>query len=266
MGSKMALPKRSARTFWTVSLPSSGRCGRSGPLRTRACNAASRTRALARSRPKGFSTTIRANVPPVAGEVAAVLGEGVRHVAEHRRDRGQVVDAVAARAELGVGFGQHLLQLVEGRLLGVLARHVPEPADGLLPLGTGVRGGVEGRLAELLVAPLGAGHAHDGEALGERPMLGQRGDGRQELARRQVTGCAEHHQRERRRRLHRIQRVGDLLDGLVVVDVDALDHRGGVGCHEDCLSVSGPALPAAGSVTTACPPNWLRRAAVSRLE
>ena len=56
-----------------------------------------------------------------------MLGEGAGHGAEHRRDGGQVVHAVAGGAQIGVGVGEHLLELVEGGLLGVFPRHVAEP-------------------------------------------------------------------------------------------------------------------------------------------
>ena len=83
---------------------------------------------------------------------------------------------------LASASSEHLLQLVEGRLLGVLARHVAEAADDLLPFRPGVGRRVEGGLAELLVGPLGAGHPDHREAVRERFVLGQRGDGGQELA------------------------------------------------------------------------------------
>ncbi len=154
----------------------------------------------------------RAQVAPVgllhhqAGEaapgprlVAAVVGHGLRHQAEHRRDGGQVEEAVAGGAVLPVGVGQLGAQGVERVGVGVLARHVGEAVDHGVPPGAGVGGGLVDGGPELVVRPLGAGHAHHGEAVVERPPVGQLGQGGEDLPGGEVARRAEDDEGDGRR-------------------------------------------------------------------
>ena len=143
-----------------------------------------------------------------------------------------------------VGLGQQLLQPVEGLGGGVLAGHVAEPLDQLAPLRSpGVGHVLQGRLAELLVGPLGAGHPDHREVLGQPAAVGQVGQRREDLARGQVSGGPEDDQGQRRRALRRGQPP--------------------VTYSSTGVSVSMPCCPL--SRVTAWPPNWLRMAATSLL-
>ena len=110
-----------------------------------------------------------------------MLAEGLGHQTEDARDGGQVVDAVPAGLVDLVGLVEDDLQLGEGVRMVVLARHVVEPLGELFPLGPAVRGGCGDLLSELVVAPLGAGHAGQREPCVEHTVVGEAGERRQDL-------------------------------------------------------------------------------------
>ncbi len=100
-------------------------------------------------------------------------GQGGGHQAEHVRNGGEVVEAVAVRAVDPVGFVEVGLQLIERIGMVVLTGDVLEPFGDCLPLGPTVRGSLGHVGPELLVGPLGPGDADDGEPVVEHPPVGQ---------------------------------------------------------------------------------------------
>ena len=167
-------------------------------------------------------------VQPVAGKAAGDL-------AEERRDGREVEDPVAGCASACywlIEFGKDLGDLLERRVIVVVAAHVAEALDELGPSRLRVGHRREAVLAKLVLGPLAPGDTDENKAIRQRPVARQRRQRGQELARGQVAGRAEHHERQRRR-------LG-------------LSPLGG---HQEALSLAR---------TTACPPNWLRKAASSR--
>ena len=168
------------------------------------------SRALARSWPNGFSITTRRHGRWPSGPSAGVGQAGPlelrHHVGEElRRDR-QVEGVVAAGAALGVELRHGLGEPVEGVVVGELAGHEPDPLGQLLPDGVAERGPrvlldrVVGDLREVLVLPVPAGEADQGEARRQQPAVGQVVDGRHQLLAGQVAGDAEQDQHARARR------------------------------------------------------------------
>ena len=101
--------------------------------------------ALARSRPKGFSTTSRAKAPSVAGLVAAVLGQRARPRAETSRDGGQVVERGCRRCRgLASASARTSFSWSKVWVRGVLAGHVAEPLHEL----ASIRAPASGRAVE----------------------------------------------------------------------------------------------------------------------
>ena len=164
-----------------------------------------------------------------------MAGEAAGDLPEQGRDGGEVEEPVArgpATCVRSIELGKDRGDLGKGRVIVVVAAHVPEAPHELAPGGLGVGDGLEAVIAELVVRPLGPGDADEHEAVGQRPVAGQRRQCRKQLARGQIARRAEHHERERR--------------GLCLGPLRG--HEGGF----------SPAR------TTAWPPNWFRKAASNR--
>ncbi len=183
--------------------------------------------------------------------LVAVQARGLDLLDDHReelRRRRQVVRAVERLPGLLVELVQDLRELgVAVRVVEVRrdVLHVPEQAAEHLvvrrpPRVLADRGAA--LLAEVVVPLLAAGDADQLEALGQRALVGEVVERGQELAVRQVARRAEDDERGRRDR-----QALEALDERVLLLLLGDGHR-----H---------ALVAR---STACPPNWLRRAASTR--
>ena len=160
-----------------------------------------------------------------------------------RRDR-EVVDAVSLRAQVRVERRERVAQLVLGLVVGEVERHVVHAFGEPLPrfVFERVARVILDRLLhpflERVVGLLGARGADDPETLGQQAADRERVQRRQQLLRRQVAGRAEDDEDAR---------VGPTANPQAVEQRVLLGRRG----HDGR------------SGWTACPPNWLRSAALT---
>ncbi|CAM5734932.1 hypothetical protein SFUMM280S_04815 [Streptomyces fumanus] len=133
----------------------------------------------------------------LGGVRETVLLELLDHLGEELRRHREVEGVVAAGAPGGVQLVHGLAQLLEGVVVVEVARDEPHPLGELLPdllaeLGAGVLlDGLVDHLGEVLVLPVPAGEAHQGEARRQQAPVGQVVHGRHQLLTGQVAGDAE---------------------------------------------------------------------------
>ena len=174
--------------------------------------------------------------------VQPVLAELVHDHGEERRRRGEVEDAVEDDLRRLVELLRRLLHLLVCRVLvegaGHVAHVLEEPVQHLLirlPAGE-LHDRLLGDLPVLVMRHVAAGHPDQVEALRKRALVREVVERRQELALGQVARAAEDHER----------------GGMNRQPLEALDER------VLLLPLRGLAHD---TFSTACPPNWLRRAA-----
>ncbi len=180
-------------------------------------------------------------VPPLPG------GDRRHHRDERLECAGrnrEVVQPVAGRPANGLGLGKCIREPRGGTLVGGRVEHqVAHPIGQLVPdlLPERIAGVVfdsaPHRLAEAVVRPIRPRDADDGELLGKKPAEGERVERRHQLALGQVARGAEDHERARRRPPPQRQPFEQRIE---------LFDRG-----------------AHSADFTACPPNWLRSAALT---
>ena len=149
------------------------------------------SRALARSCPIGFSSTIRASPPRPR------LADPPHDRREGRRRRAAIEQPPALGAELGVERREPLAQRAEGGRVVERRGDVGEPSRERLPapLVQPVAGELldrpAGALAEVLVVEAASARADDRVTLRQQALVGQVVERRKQLAARQIARRAE---------------------------------------------------------------------------